>query len=123
MPKESGNTRLAVLILLSFLAILGYLCYRIIPVYLEKDAFHGDLLSIAGRATRSGWDNRRIIRQLMQMGESRNFTVKEKDIRIQRIRGRSEVAIEVNYSRTEEFPGGYLYVFHFRSATLGSYWF
>ncbi len=123
MPKESGNTRLAVLILLSFLAILGYLCYRIIPVYLEKDAFHDDLLSIAGRATSSGWDNRRIIRQLIQMGESRNFTVKEKDIQIQRVRGQSEVAIEVNYSRTEEFPGGYLYVFHFRSATLGTYWF
>ena len=123
MSKETGKTRLAVLILLPFLAILGYLCYRIIPVYLEKDAFHDALISIGGKATRSGWDNRRIIRQLMQLGESRNFTVKQKDIRIQRVRGRPEVAIEVNYSRTEEFPGGYLYVFHFRSATLASYWF
>ncbi len=123
MSKETGKTSLAVLILLLLLAIPGYLCYRIIPVYLEKDAFQEDLISLGGNATRSGWDNRRIIRQLMQMGESRNFTVKEKDIRIQRVRGRSEVAIEVNYSRTEEFPGGYLYVFHFRSATLGTYWF
>lgn len=123
MSKETGKTRLAVLIFLSFLAIPGYLSYRIIPVYLEKDAFHDDLITIGGRATRSGWDNRRIIRQLMQLGESRNFTVKERDIRIQRIRGRPEIAIVVNYSRTEEFPGGYLYVFHFSSSTLSSYWF
>ena len=123
MSKESGKTKLAVLILLPILAILGYMCYRIIPVYLEKDAFQDDLISIGGKATRSGWDNRMIIRQLMQLGESRNLTVEEKDIRIQRVRGRPEVAIEVNYSRTEEFPGGYLYVFQFHSSTLASYWF
>jgi len=123
MSKESGKTQLAVLILLPILAILGYMCYRIIPVYLEKDAFQDDLISIGGKATRSGWDNRMIIRQLMQLGESRNLTVEEKDIRIQRVRGRPEVAIAVDYSRTEEFPGGYQYVFQFHSSTLASYWF
>jgi hypothetical protein len=124
VPKELGNIRLGCLTLALLLAISGYLGYRIIPVYLEQDAFHDDLFSLAGRATRSSWDNRKIISQVMQLAESKNFQVERKDIRIQRVRGRSEVSLVVNYSRSEEFPGGYTYVFHFRcSATLGSYWF
>ena len=123
MLKERGNARLGFLTLVLFLAISGYLGYRIIPVYLEQDAFHDDLLSLAGRATKSGWDTRKIVSQVMQLGESKNFKVERKDIRVQRVRGRSEVSIVVDYSRTEEFPGGYTYVFHLRSAVLGSYWF
>jgi hypothetical protein len=123
MLKEHGNARLGLLTLALFLAISGYLGYRIIPVYLQQDAFHDDLTSLAGRATKSGWGNRKIVSQVMQSGKSKNFKVERKDIRIQRVRGRSEVSLVVNYSRTEEFPGGYTYVFHLRSAVLGSYWF
>ena len=121
--KERGNIRLGFLTLALFLAMSGYLGYRIIPVYLEQDAFHDDLLSLAGRATKSGWDTRKIVSQVMQLGKSKNFKVERKDIRVQRVRGRSEVSLVVNFSRTEEVPGGYTYVFHFRSATLASYWF
>ena len=123
MLKEHGNTRLGFLTLALFLAISGYLGYRIIPVYLQQDAFHDDLTSLAGRATKSRWGNRKIVSQVIQSGESKNFKVERKDIRIQRVRGRSEVSLVVNYSRIEEFPGGYTYVFHFRSTALGSYWF
>ncbi len=123
MLKEHGNARLGFLTLALFLAISGYLGYRIIPVYLQQDAFHDDLVSLAGRATKSRWGNRKIVSQVMQSGKSKNFKVERKDIRIQRVRGRSEVSLVVNYSRTEEFPGGYTYVFHFRSTALGSYWF
>ena len=123
MLKERGNARLGFLTLALFLAISGYMGYRIIPVYLEQDAFHDGLLSLAGRATKSRWDNRKIVSRVMQLGESKNFKVGRKDIRIQRVRGRSEVSLVVNYSRTEEFPGGYTYVFHFRSTALGFYWF
>jgi hypothetical protein len=123
MLKEHGNARLGFLTLALFLAISGYLGYRIIPVYLQQDAFNDDLFSLAGRATKSGWDNRKVVSQVMQLGKSKNFKVERKDIRIQRVRGRSEVSLVVNYSRIEEFPGGYTYVFHLRSAVLGSYWF
>jgi len=121
--KEHGNARLGFLTLVLLLAISVYLGYRIIPVYLEQDAFHDDLLSLAGRATRSGWENRKIVSQVMQLGESKNFKVERKDIRVQRVRGRSEVSLVVNYSRIEDFPGGYTHVFHLRSAALGSHWF
>ena len=123
MLKERRNTRLGFLTLALFLASSGYLGYRIIPVYLQQDAFHDDLVSLAGRATKSRWDNRKIVSQVVQSGKSKNFKVERKDIRIQRVRGRSEVSLVVNYSRIEEFPGGYTYVFHLRSAVLGSYWF
>ncbi len=123
MLKEHGNARLGLLTLALFLAISGYLGYRIIPVYLQQDAFHDDLVSLAGRATKSRWGNRKIVSQVVQSGRSKNFKVERKDIRIQRVRGRSEVSLVVNYSRIEEFPGGYTYVFHFRSTALGSYWF
>ena len=120
MWKERGDTRLGCLVLVLLVAILGYLCYRIIPVYLERDGFHDALLTIAGRATIGRWENRRIINRVMQLGENRNFTIEQKDIQIQNIRGRPEVVLVVNYSRTEEFPGGYVYKFYFRSVAPGS---
>jgi len=119
VSKERGETRLGCLVLVLLVAILGYLCYRIIPVYLERDSFHDTLLTIAGRATLGRWENRRIVRRVMQLGEDKNFIVEQKDIQIQHIRGRPEVVLVVNYSRTEEFPGGYVYKFYFRSVAQG----
>ena len=120
VSKQRGDTNLGCLVLILLVAILGYLCYRIIPVYMERDGFHDALLTIAGRATIARWENRRIISQVMQLGENRNFTVEQKDIQVQHIRGRPEVVLVVNFSRTEEFPGGYVYKFYFRSVAPGS---
>ncbi len=119
VSRERGETKLGCLVLVVLVAILGYLCYRVIPVYLERDGFHDDLLTIAGRATLQGWGNSRIINRVLQLGVDSNFTVEQKDIQVQHIRGRPEVVIVVNYSRTEEFPGGYVYKFYFRSVAPG----
>ena len=120
VSKERGETNLGCLVLIVLVAMLSYLCYRVIPVYLEKDVFHDSLLTIAGRATLQGWENRRIINRVFQLGLDSNFTVEQKDIQVQHIRGRPEVVIVVNYSRTEEFPGGYVYKFYFSSVAPGS---
>ncbi|MCK5353382.1 hypothetical protein KAJ77_12400 [bacterium] len=120
MSRERGETKLGCLVLIVLVAILGYLCYRVIPVYLERDGFHDSLLTIAGRATLQGWGNRRIVNRVLQLGVDSNFTVEQKDIQVQHIRGRPEVVLVVNYSRTEEFPGGYVYKFYFRSVAPGS---
>ncbi len=120
VSKERGDTNLGCLVLVLLVAILGYLCYRVIPVYLDRDGFHDDLLTIAGRATLQGWGNRRIISRVLELGESSDFTVEQKDIQVQHIRGRPEVVLVVNYSRTEEFPGCYVYKFYFRSVAPGS---
>ncbi len=120
VSKERGETNLGCLVLIVLVAMLSYLCYRVIPVYLERDGFHDELLTIAGRATLQGWENRRIINRVLRLGVDSNFTVEQKDIQVQHIRGRPEVVLVVNYSRTEEFPGGYVYKFYFRSVAPGS---
>jgi len=119
VSRERGETKLGCLVLIVLVAMLGYLCYRVIPVYLERDGFHDSLLTIAGRATLQGWGNRRIVNRVMQLGVDSDFTVEQKDIQVQHIRGRPEVVLVVNYSRTEEFPGGYVYKFYFRSIAPG----
>jgi len=120
VSKERGETNLGCLVLIVLVAMLSYLCYRVVPVYLEQDVFHDSLLTIAGRATLQGWENRRIINRVLRLGVDSNFTVEQKDIQVQHIRGRPEVVLVVNYTRTEEFPGGYVYKFYFRSVAPGS---
>ena len=123
LSRERGGTKIGYLVLVLVLAILGYLSYRIIPVYLQQVAFDEDLLSLAGNATRWGWDNSQIINQVKQLGEQSSFRVDAKDIRIQRVRGQSAVTLEVDYTRSEEFPGGYVHVFSFHSSSGGSHYF
>ena len=81
VSRECGKTRIGYLVLVLFLAVLGYLSYRIVPVYLQQDAFDEDLLSLAGDATRRGWDNGKIVDQVRRLGKTRNFIIAAKDIR------------------------------------------
>ena len=120
---ECGKIRMSYLVLLLFLAVLGYLSYRVVPVYVQQDAFDEDLLKLAGAATRAGWDNGKIVNQVRQLGNTKNFQIKAKDIRIHRVRGQAGVGFQVNYTRSEEFPGGYVHVFSFSSSSEGSYFF
>ncbi len=123
VSRECGKIRISYLVLVLFLAVLGYLSYRIVPVYVQQDAFDEDLLSLAGAATRRGWDNSEIVNQVRQLGKTRNFQIKAKDIRVHRARDQAKVTLDVNYTRSEEFPGGYVHVFSFSSSTEGSYFF
>ena len=123
LPKERGITKIGYLVLLLFLAVFGYLGYRIVPVYMDQYAFDEDLLALAGTATKSGWDNGKIMNQVVKLGKSKSFQIKAKDIRIHRPRGKSGFNMDVNYSRSEEFPGGYVWVFQFSSSTEASLWF
>ncbi len=121
--RECGKIRIGYLVLVLFLAVFGYLSYRIVPVYTQQDAFDEELLGLAGTATRKGWDRGEIVNQVRQLGKTRNFQIQAKDIRVHRARGRAEVSLEVNYTRTEEFPGGYVHVFSFSTSTEGTYFF
>lgn len=116
-----GDTKLGCVLLILFFSVFSYLCYRIIPVYLEREAFQERLLTIAGDATLRRWNDRRIIQEVLEVGGRSEFRVERTDIEIKRVRGRPEVFVVVNFSRTERFPGGYLYVFHFRYVAQGAY--
>ena len=123
VSRECGKIRISYLVLVLFLAVLGYLSYRIVPVYVHQDAFDEELLNLAGTAVRAGWDNGKIVNQVRQLGKTRNFQIKAKDIRSHRAPGQAPVTLQVNYTRSEEFPGGYVHVFSFSITTEGSYFF
>ena len=123
VSRECGKIRISYLVLVLFLAALGYLSYRIVPVYVQQDAFDDDLRNLAGVATRQGWNSGKIVNQVRQLGKTRNFQIKAKDIRIHRAPGQAQVTLQVNYTRSEEFPGGYVHVFSFSITTEGSYFF
>ncbi len=115
--RRENFSSLIVLIMLS--AILGYLGYRIVPVYLEQEAFQEDLLHLVGRAALDQQDNLTLAQQVVQLGRARQFSVQEESVRIHRIPENLEVGIVVDYTKTAEFPGGYIYVFHLRSEAQG----
>ncbi len=107
------------IVLIMLLAILGYLGYRIVPVYMAQEAFQEDLLHLAGQAVLDLQDNRTIAEQVVQLGRARQFSIQEENVRIQRISENPEVGILVDYTKTAEYPGGYIYVFHLRSEAQG----
>ncbi len=123
VSRECGKIRIGYLVLVLFLAVFGYLSYRIVPVYTQQDSFDEDLLDLAGNATRKGWDNGEIVNRVRKLGKTRNFQIKAKDIRVHRVRGQAKILLEVNYTRSEEFPGGYVHVFSFSSSSEGTYFF
>jgi len=123
VSRECGKIRIGYLVLVLFLAVFGYLSYRIVPVYTQQDAFDEDLLDLAGNATRRGWDNGEIVNRVRKLGKTRSFQIKAKDIRIHRVRGQAKIILEVTYTRSEEFPGGYVHVFSFSSSSEGTYFF
>ena len=117
--KKRREKSLSLIVLFMLLAVLGYLGYRIVPVYLAQEAFQEDLLYLAGRAALDQQDNRTIAEQVVELGQARQFSIQEENIRIQRIPENPEVGIVVDYTKTTEFPGGYVYVFHLRSEAQG----
>ncbi len=117
--KKRREKSLSLIVLFMLLGILGYLGYRIVPVYLAQEAFQEDLLYLAGRAALGQQDNRTIAEQVLELGQARQFSIQEENIRIQRIPENPEVGIVVDYTKTAEFPGGYIYVFHLRSEAQG----
>jgi len=107
------------IVLIMLVAILGYLGYRIVPVYMAQEAFQEDLRHLAGRAVLDYQDNRTLAEQVVQLGQARRFSLQEENVRIQRVPENPEVGIVVDYTKTTEFPGGYIYVFHLRSEAQG----
>ena len=117
---QRGAVKLGCLSVVALWAVLGYLSYRIIPVYLEKDAFVDALLRVAGRASIGQWPDARTVKLALAVAKEKNFDLTREDIEVKHMRGRPEVILIVNYRRTETFPGDYQYVFHFRTTAQGS---
>ena len=118
--RQRGEGTLGCLVVILLLAALGYGAYRVVPIYMQQDNFFDGLLEIAEKGTVQRWNDRVIARQVMALAQDMNFDVEQHAIRVERVRDRPEIIVIVDYSRTEEFPGGYQYVFTFHSAAAGN---
>lgn len=118
--RQRGAGTIGCLFVIVLLAVLGYAGYRIVPIYMAQDDFHDELLRIAGQGTVQRWNDRVISRRVLALAKTMNFEVDQRNIRVERIRDRPEIIVIVDYSRTEEFPGGYQYVFNFHYAAAGN---
>jgi hypothetical protein len=118
--RQRGEGRLGCLAVVLMFAILGYAAYRIIPIYMEQDRFHDELLRIAGQGTIHRWDDYVIARHVTAQGKNMDFEVDQRSIRVERVRDRPEIIVIVDYSRLVEFPGGYQHVFKFHYAAAGN---
>ena len=118
--RQRGEVTQGGLFVIFLFALCGYAAYRIVPIYMEQDDFYDELLTIAGRGTIQRWNDRVISQQVMALAENMNFEVAQPNIRVERVRDHPEITVVVDYSRTEEFPGGYQYVFKFHSAAAGN---
>ena len=113
--KRRREASLNVIVLVMLLALLGYLGYQIVPVYAAQGAFQEGLLDLARDSTLRQWNDQTIAQQVVQLGQARQFSVQKENIRIQKFQDNPQVGIVVDYTKTEEFPGGYIYLFSFRS--------
>jgi len=105
------------IVMFMLFAILGYLGYIIVPVYAAQGTFQEGLLDLVSRQGISQQDNQTIVQQVVELGQARQFSIRAENVLIHRLQDKPDIGIVVDYTRTREFPGGYIYVFHFRSET------
>ncbi len=98
-------------------AILGYLGYIILPIYAAQGTFQEGLLDLVSRSEISQQDTQSIVQQVVELGQARQFSVQAENVRVYRFQHKPDIDIVVDYTKTREFPGGFIYVFYFRSGT------
>ena len=98
-------------------AILGYLGYIILPIYAAQGTFQEGLLDLVSRSEISQQDTQTIVQQVVELGQARQFSVQAENVRVYRFPHKPDIDIVVDYTKTREFPGGFIYVFYLRSGT------
>lgn len=121
--SQRGAGRVGCLLSLMALLLFGYVCFMIIPVYIDKMDFEEEVSRLAGRAGSVRMPDEKIHSDLLNMARYKKFEIAEKDIKIERSsRIGGEIRISAKYAVPVEFPG-YKHVFHFEaraSSIVGS---
>ena len=115
--RKRREAALNLIVMFMLLAILGYLGYKILPVYVAQGDFQEGLLDLASRSGISQQDNQTIVQQVVELGQARQLSIRAENVLIHRLQDKPDIGIVVDYTRTREFPGGYIYVFYLRSET------
>jgi hypothetical protein len=115
MTSQAGEGKLGCLVTIVLLAAFGLICFRTIPVYLDKLDFEDQLERIVSEAGSRGWDPDVVRAQVADLIKNKEFQATPEDLQVMRGAGRGgDFRINVTYSRTVNFVG-YEHTFRFRS--------
>lgn len=121
---QKGGATIGCATILLVGVVLGYLSFKIIPVYIDTMNFDEDLAREASRAGSNRWTDEKIKQDILQMANFRGFRLAETDVAIARLENPGgELRVDVQYTVPVVFPG-YSYIFHFRSragSVVGSF--
>ena len=112
---ERGAGRLGCLVTLLLAIIFGYLCFKIVPVYVDKMDFDEELARLASQAGSHRYSDEKIQNDIKQLARYKGFLLKDEAIKIERSgRVGGEIRISTRYEVPVSFPG-YSHVFNFES--------
>ncbi len=115
MTRETGEGKLGCLVSLALLVVFGFICFRTIPVFLDKMDFEDQLERIASEAGARAWDPDVVKHQVEELARNKEFTTTPEDLQVLRSGGRGgDLRININYWRSVDFVG-YIYTFRFRA--------
>lgn len=121
--SQRGAGRIGCLLSLMVAILFGYVCFMIIPVYIDKMDFEEEVARLAQRAGSVNLPDEKIHSDVLNIARFKKFEIAEKDIKIERSRRvGGEIRISVKYTVPVEFPG-YKHVFYFEaraSSIVGS---
>ncbi|HEY2933071.1 MAG TPA: hypothetical protein VGK99_15115 [Acidobacteriota bacterium] len=115
ISSQKGEGRIGCLFVILLAVALGYVGFKIIPVYIDKMNFEEDLGREASKAGANFWTDEKVKQDILLMARFRNFQMGESDITITRSRVLGgEVKIDTKYTVPVDFPG-YHYTFKFEA--------
>lgn len=115
--SQRGQGRLGCLLSGTLLAAALFVCYKSVPVYLDKIEFEADLDKLTRRAAVDFWDDRVLTDQVIEAAHGRQFELTFQDIGIRRssrLNPNPTLTVTVHYLRRVPFPG-YVHTFDFES--------
>jgi len=115
MTRESGEGKLGCLVTLVLLVAVGLICFRTIPVLIDKMDFEDQLDRIASEAGARGWDAEAVRHQVTEVARNKEFETTPEDLQVRKSGGRGgDLRIRIRYWRDVNFVG-YVYTFRFQA--------
>ncbi|RPI26317.1 MAG: hypothetical protein EHM61_12055 [Acidobacteria bacterium] len=115
MRRESGEGKAGCLLTLLVLIVFGFVCFRTIPVMIDKMDFEDQVERLVSEGGARGWDAESVKTQINDLIRNKQFTAVPEDVKVIGSLGRGgELRVDVKYSRTVDFAG-YPYTFNFHT--------
>ncbi|MFB3904682.1 MAG: hypothetical protein ACE15E_14625 [Acidobacteriota bacterium] len=115
MSRQSGEGKLGCVVTLALMVVFLFICFRSIPVLIDKMDFEDQLERIASEGGSRGLDADVVRSQIAELVRNKQFETTPESIQVMKSAGKGgDLRISVNYWRTVSFVV-YTYTFRFRS--------